>query len=92
MVADGERPLSKIIKFPDKRKKPASTLEEAGFELTLEPDHYLELSKGHVNQGVLIIGYETDDDMFMSSNIDDVGKLIWMIEKFKEFLIKDNYD
>ena len=85
--------MSEIIEFPTGKKDARIDSEkpEISFELDeISPDDYLEMAKGHCEKGVLVLGYENDIDVFMTSNIEDLGRMMLLIEKFKAFLLKDD--
>ena len=79
-----------VFYFPNKKPQinPGTVpIEESGFTLDLDSDAYLDASKGHCKGGVLVLGYEEDDTIYITSNVESNEELLWLVEKFKKFLL-----
>lgn len=77
-----------VITFPRGNRRPTD-LQDSGFELVMDSDTFLEASKGHCDKGVLVLGYDGEDSIYITSNVEGNEELLWLIEKFKKFLLAD---
>lgn len=77
-----------VITFPRGNKRPPE-IESSGFELLVDSDTFLEASKGHCDKGVLVLGYDGNDSIYITSNVESNEELLWLVEKFKKFLLAD---
>lgn len=55
-------------------------------KLDMPPDHILEAAKGKL-EGVVIIGYDKDDDEYFASSYADGGTVVWLLERCKRRLL-----
>ena len=51
--------------------------------LDLPVDTILEGAKGRVTDGVIVIGYDSDGDMYFASSMADGGTALWLLEQCK---------
>lgn len=65
-------------------------------KLDLDPDQVLEAAKGKL-ESVIIIGWtksaendEYEEDEFFASSIACGGECLWLIERFKKALLRDD--
>jgi hypothetical protein len=54
--------------------------------LDLNPDDILEEAKGKLEK-VMIIGYTEEGDEYFSSSFADGMTAVWLLERFKNFLV-----
>lgn len=57
-------------------------------KLDLPTDRILEKAKGKIKDGVVIIGWDTDGELYFASSIADGGEVMWLIEKCKAALLE----
>jgi len=57
--------------------------------LDLDADRTLENLKGKI-EGFVMVGYDKDGKEFFSSTYSDGGKALWLLERLKIQLLKDN--
>ena len=55
--------------------------------LDLPPERILEAAKSRVDGGVVILGWDTEGELYFASSIADGGEVIWLIEKAKLALL-----
>ena len=56
--------------------------------LDLIPDSILEQTKGSL-KGVVIMGFDNDDEPYFASSYADGGTILWLMEKCKARLLVD---
>jgi hypothetical protein len=56
-------------------------------KLDLDPDQILERAKGKLD-GVLIIGFNLDGELFTASSYADGGTVLWLLESCKKRLME----
>jgi len=55
--------------------------------LDLPPDRILEKAIGNM-EGVVVIGYDTDGELYFASSYADGGTVMWLLEKCKKALLE----
>lgn len=60
-------------------------------KLNLLPDDVLERAKGKM-EGVVLIGWDNDGELYFSSTYADGGNVLWLLEKTKQALLNVNAD
>ena len=55
--------------------------------LDLPTDQVLEEAKGPCSDGVVVLGFDTDGDLYFASSIADGGSVIWLLEQAKLALL-----
>lgn len=56
--------------------------------LDLPTDRVLDAVRGHCSGGVVVIGFDDDDDLYFASSIADGGTVIWLLEVAKKQLLE----
>lgn len=56
--------------------------------LNLPTDRVLEEAKGHCSDGVVIMGYDDDGELYFASSIADGGEVLWLMEKLRLLLLE----
>lgn len=57
--------------------------------LNMPPDRVLEQAMGQFdNEGVVIMGWDKDGDLYFASSIADGGSVIWLLEQCKKLLLE----
>ena len=56
-------------------------------KLDLPVDQILEAAKGKM-QGVVLLGYDNNDELYFASTIADGGEVIWLLENAKKQLLE----
>jgi len=56
-------------------------------KLDLPVDQILEAAKGKM-QGVVLLGYDNNDELYFASTIADGGDVIWLLENAKKQLLE----
>ncbi len=56
--------------------------------LDLPTDRVLEGAKGHCTDGVVVLGFDDDGQLYFSSSIADGGSVIWLLEMAKKALLE----
>lgn len=59
--------------------------------LDLLPDDVLERAKGEM-EGVILIGWDNEGELYFSSTYADGGTVLWLLEKTKQKLLNVNTD
>jgi len=54
--------------------------------LDIPEDQILEQAKGKMN-GVVLMGWDEDGDLYFASSFADGGSVLWLMEKCKEALL-----
>ena len=57
-------------------------------KLDLPTDRVLEQARGHCSDGVIVIGYDDDGDLYFASSIADGGDVLWLMEQCKLALLE----
>jgi len=55
--------------------------------LDLPTEQVLEEAKGQCSDGVVVLGFDTDGDLYFASSIADGGSVIWLLEQAKLALL-----
>lgn len=55
--------------------------------IDLPPDRVLEAAVGKM-QGVVLIGYDNDGQLYFASTYADGGDVLWLLEKCKQALME----
>ncbi len=55
--------------------------------LDLDPDAVLKEAIGKL-EGVIVIGYDKDEEEYFASSYADGGDTLWLIERFKKMLME----
>ena len=55
--------------------------------LDLPTDHVLDAVKGDCSDGVVVIGYDSDGELYFASSIADGGQVLWLLEQAKLALL-----
>jgi len=56
--------------------------------LDLPTDRILDGAKGHCSDGVVVMGYDDDGEMYFASSIADGGAVMWLLEMCKKRLME----
>ena len=56
--------------------------------LDLPTDRVLEAVKGNCSDGVVIVGYDDDGELYFASSIADGGLVLWLLELAKKKLLE----
>lgn len=56
--------------------------------LDLPTERVLDEAKGHCSEGVVILGYDDDGELYLASSIADGGEVLWLLEKLKLHLLQ----
>ena len=56
-------------------------------KLDLRPDKVLEEAKGKTSDGVVVIGYTEDGELYFASSIAAGPEVLWLLEKAKKEII-----
>ena len=56
--------------------------------LDLPTDLVLDGAKGHCTDGVVVLGFDDDGQLYFSSSIADGGSVIWLLEMAKKALLE----
>lgn len=56
--------------------------------LDIPTDRVLDGAKGHCTDGVVVMGYDDDGDLYFASSIADGGDVLWLMEKLKQQLLE----
>ncbi len=59
--------------------------------LDLPHEKVLDGAKGIVTGGVVVIGWDSNDEIYMASSINSTGEMLLLLEKFKFSLIASNH-
>jgi hypothetical protein len=75
--ADKERisSMAKVIKYNGVTK------------LDLPPDRILETAKDGIGDGVVVLGWDKEDELYFASSLADGGDVLWLLEKAKQRLL-----
>jgi len=57
-------------------------------KLDIPTDRVLEQCKGRCSDGVVVIGFDDDGDLYFASSIADGGSVIWLLEQAKKKLLE----
>ena len=60
--------------------------------LNTDPSMVLENAKEHIGEGVVVVGYDTDGDIYFASSLADGGDVLWLFEKAKKALLEIGED
>ena len=60
--------------------------------LDLPTDHVLDAAKGDCSDGVIVLGYDDQGELYFASSIADGGSVIWLLEQAKLALLKGQND
>ena len=60
-----------------------------GTRLDIDPDEMLQKNIGEY-KSVILIGYNQDDNLLFASSIGDRAECLWIAEKFKQFLLRED--
>jgi len=55
--------------------------------LDLPTDRVLDGCKGNCSNGVVILGYDNDGELYIASSIADGGTVLWLLETAKKELL-----
>jgi len=55
--------------------------------LDLPTDRVLDSAKGNCSDGVVVLGFDNDGDLYFASSIADGGSVIWLLEQAKRALL-----
>ena len=56
--------------------------------IDLPTERVLDQAKGHCSDGVVIVGFDDDGELYFSSSIADGGSVIWLLELAKKRLLE----
>lgn len=56
--------------------------------LNLPTDRILDGAKGHCPDGVVVIGWDADGELYFASSIADGGSVLWLMERCKKALLE----
>lgn len=56
-------------------------------KLDLPPDRILDAAKGQM-QGVVLLGWDEDGELYFASTYADGGEVLWLLEKAKQRLLE----
>lgn len=56
--------------------------------LDLPTERVLEAAKSHCDDGVVILGYDKEGDLYFASSIADGGDVLWLLELAKKRLLE----
>lgn len=56
--------------------------------LDLPTDTVLEAAKGECSDGVVIMGYDDEGELYFASSIADGGSVLWLMERLKTLLME----
>lgn len=56
--------------------------------LDIPTDAVLESAKGHCTDGVVVMGYDDDGDLYFASSIADGGNVLWLMRKLEMALLE----
>ena len=56
--------------------------------LDLPTERVLDGAKGHCTDGVVVMGFDDDGELYFASSIADGGSVIWLIELAKKRLLE----
>ena len=57
--------------------------------LDLPADRVLDAAKGHLTDGVVIIGFDGNGEFYFASSIADGGEVLWLLEMSKKQLLEN---
>lgn len=57
-------------------------------KLDIDVDRMLENTKGRGFTGVVILGFDADEQEYFASSIADGGTVLWLLEKCKKALLE----
>lgn len=57
-------------------------------QLDLPTDRVLEESKGHCSEGVVVLGFDDDGEMYFASSVADGGEVLWLMELARKALLE----
>lgn len=57
--------------------------------LDLPTDRVLEEAKGTCSEGVVIMGWDDEGELYFASSIADGGTVVWLMEKAKQALFEE---
>lgn len=87
-VSDADASLSNIIEFPSDKARDYVTTEDIPAERVLD-----SISSNNL-ETVIVLGYTADGEEYFASNTSSGPTILWLIERFKQMLLKvdDDYD
>ena len=56
--------------------------------LDVPVDRVLDMAKGKIPNGVVIMGYDEDGQEYFASSIADGGTVLWLLERLKQQLLE----
>lgn len=56
--------------------------------IDIPPDKILDGAKGRLNE-VLVLGWDKEDNLYAASSTSDIPEVIFLIERAKDFLLRD---
>ena len=56
--------------------------------LDLPTDRVLDAAKGECSDGVVILGFDNEGQLYLASSIADGGRVIWLLEQAKRALLE----
>lgn len=56
--------------------------------LDLPTDRVLDEAKGHCADGVVVLGFDDDGELYFASSIADGGSVVWLMEMAKKALLE----
>lgn len=56
--------------------------------LDIPTDQVLENAKGDCTDGVVVLGFDDDGELYFSSSIADGGTVVWLLELAKKALLE----
>jgi hypothetical protein len=56
--------------------------------LDLDPDQILDRAKGSLPGGVVIMGWDEDEEVYFASSIADGAEVLWLMEMCKKRLLE----
>lgn len=56
-------------------------------KLDIPTDQVLTAAKGHCSDGVVVLGFDDDGELYFASSIADGGTVIWLLEQAKLALL-----
>ena len=56
--------------------------------LNTDPKLLLESAKEHIGEGVVLIGWDTEENIYFASSLADGGDILWLLEKAKKALME----
>ena len=57
--------------------------------LDLNPDRVLAQAQGECPEGVVVVGWDADGELYFASSLADGGSVLWLFEHAKRELLKE---